>query len=93
MTRLVDPVCGVSCLPHNNGDIPLSALPEDTTSKLAGLFSTLYPFCAERHAWKLKIPFFKVFWYDLILEANPRYENCEADSPTQWHAGVCDLKN
>ena len=29
-----------TCLPHKDGGIPLSALPKDTTSELAGLFST-----------------------------------------------------
>ena len=29
------------CLPHQDGEIPLSAFPNGTTSKLAGLFSTL----------------------------------------------------
>ena len=29
------------CLPHQDGGIPLSTSPNDTTSKLAGLFSTL----------------------------------------------------
>ena len=29
-----------TCLPHKGGGIPLSALPKDTTSELAGLFST-----------------------------------------------------
>ena len=33
------------CLPHKDGGIQLSALPKDTTSKLAGLFSTLSLFC------------------------------------------------
>ena len=28
------------CLPHKGGGVPLSALPKDTTSELAGLFST-----------------------------------------------------
>ena len=32
------------CLPHNDGGIPLSTLPKDTTSKLAGLFFTLLLF-------------------------------------------------
>ena len=36
--RLLSPT---TCLPHEDGGIPLSALPIDTTSKLAGLFSTL----------------------------------------------------
>ena len=30
-----------TCLPHKGVGVPLSALPKDTTSKLAGLFSTL----------------------------------------------------
>ena len=29
-----------TCLPHKGGGVPLSALPKDTTSKLASLFST-----------------------------------------------------
>ena len=38
---------GVSatCLPHKDGGVTLSALPEDTTSKLAGLFSITSPKC------------------------------------------------
>ena len=31
----------VTCLPHKDRGVPLSALPKDTTNKLAGLFSTL----------------------------------------------------
>ena len=31
----------ITCLPHKDRGIPLSALPKGTTSKLAGLFSTL----------------------------------------------------
>ena len=34
-----------TCLPHKGGGVPLSALPKDTTSKLAGLFSTTSPKC------------------------------------------------
>ena len=41
-----------TCMPHKGGGIPLSALPKDT-SKLAGLFSTLSLFYAERQAGKL----------------------------------------
>ena len=33
-------VLWATCLPHKGGGIPLSALPKDTTSELAGLFST-----------------------------------------------------
>ena len=44
-----------TCLPHKGGDVPLSAWPKDTTSKLAGLFSTLslfavYPFLRPQKA-------------------------------------------
>ena len=35
----------VTCLPHKGGGVPLSALPKDTTSELAGLFSTTSPKC------------------------------------------------
>ena len=34
-----------TCLPHKGGGIPLSALPKDTTSELAGLFSTISHKC------------------------------------------------
>ena len=39
-----------TCLPHKDGGNPLSALPKDTTSKFAGLFTTLSVFYAERQA-------------------------------------------
>ena len=42
-----------TCLPHKGGGVPLSALPKDTTSKLAGLFSTLSLLYAERQVGKL----------------------------------------
>ena len=41
-----------ACLPNEDGGIPLSVLPKDTTSKLAGLFFTL-SLCAEHQAGKL----------------------------------------
>ena len=41
-----------TCLPYEDGSIPLSALPMDTKSKLADLFFTL-SLCAERQAGKL----------------------------------------
>ena len=37
--RRVDCLALTTCLPHKDRGIPLSALPKDTTSKLAGLFS------------------------------------------------------
>ena len=47
--RLLGPT---TCLPHKDGGIPFSVLPEDTTRRLAGLFSTLYLF-VERQAKEL----------------------------------------
>ena len=47
--RLLGPA---TCLPHKDGDNSLNVFPKDTTSKLAGLFSTL-SLCAERQAEKL----------------------------------------
>ena len=43
--RLVDCLAPATCLPHKDGGIPLSALPKDTTRKLAGLFSTISLMC------------------------------------------------
>ena len=40
------------------------------------------PINAERQAGKLRMPFFKVFWYDLTRGMNPRSTNCEADALT-----------
>ena len=42
-----------TCLLHKGGGVPLSVLPKDTTSKLAGLFSTLSLFYVERQAGNL----------------------------------------
>ena len=35
------PRCLATCLSHKGGDVPLGALAKDTTSELAGLFSTI----------------------------------------------------
>ena len=71
-----------ACLPHKNGDVPLSALPQDTTNKLAVLFFTTSFSNAQRPARKLWIRFFKVFWYDSTRGINSRSTDCEADSLT-----------
>ena len=34
-----------TCLPYKGGGVPLSALPKDTTSELAGFFSTISSKC------------------------------------------------
>jgi len=58
----------VTCCYQSNSSkveaIPLSDLPKDTISELAGLPSH-YPFLySERQAEKLYIPTFKVIWLD-----------------------------
>ena len=50
--RRVDCLAPSLVLPHKDGGIQLSGFPKNTTSKLAGLFSTL-SLCAERQAGKL----------------------------------------
>ena len=40
------------------------------------------PLNAERQAWKLRMPFFKVFWYDSTKGMNPRSTDCETDALT-----------
>ena len=50
-----------TCLPHKGGGIPLSALPKDTTSKLAGLFSTLSLFMLSAKQGSCEYHFLKFF--------------------------------
>ena len=40
------------------------------------------PLNAERQSGKLRMPFFKVFWYDSTRGMNPRSTDCEADALT-----------
>ena len=49
------------CLPHKGRGIPLSALPKDTTSKLAGLFSTLSFFMLSAKQGSCEYHFLKSF--------------------------------
>ena len=50
-----------TCLPHKGGGIPLSALPKDTTSKLAGLSSTLSLFMLSAKQGSCEYHFLKSF--------------------------------
>ena len=50
-----------TCLPHKDEGIPLTVLPKDTTSKLAGLFSTLSLFMLSAKQGSGKYDFFKSF--------------------------------
>ena len=63
-----------TCLPHKGGGVPLSALPKDTTSELAGLFSTTSPKC--------RAPSREAIDDDSTRGMNPRSTNCEADALT-----------
>ena len=70
-----------TCLPHKGRGVLLSALSKDTTSEVAGSFSTT-SLNAEHQTGKLQIPFLKVFWYDSTREINPRSTDCKADALT-----------
>ena len=48
-------------MPQKCGGVLLSALPKDTASKLAGLFSTLSLYYAERQAESCEYHFLKSF--------------------------------
>ena len=61
----------VPCLPHKGGRVPLSALPKDTTSKLAGLFFTTFRKCRAPGREAVDT-IFKVFWYDSTCGMNPQ---------------------
>ena len=48
---------------------------------------------AERQAEKLRMPFFKVFWYDSTRGMNPRFTDCEADALTTTPSRRSTLDN
>ena len=50
-----------TCLPHKGGGVPFNALPKGTTSKLAGLFSTLSLFMLSAKQRSCKYQFLKSF--------------------------------
>ena len=60
-----------TCLRLKGGGVPLSALPEDTTSELASLFFLTSPKCRAPCREAMNI-IFKVFWYDSTRGMNPR---------------------
>ena len=63
--------------------VPLNALLNDTTSELAGLFSTTSHKCrAPIREVTDTIPFFKVFQYESTREMNPKSTDCEAEALT-----------
>ena len=59
----ISEVSGPPVIPHKGGNVPLSALLKDTTSELAGLFSTTSHKC-QAPSREAVITIFRVFWYD-----------------------------
>ena len=80
-----------TCLPHKRGGVTLSALPQDTTSELAGLFSTTSPKCRAPSREAVN-NIFKVFWYNSTRGLNPRSTDCEADALTTTPFLSCSYK-
>ena len=70
-----------TCLPHEGGGVSLSVFPKDTTRNFPAC-SPQPPLNAERQVGKLRMPFFKAFWYDSTRGLNPRSTDCEADPLT-----------
>ena len=81
-----------TCLLHKGGDIPLNALAKDTTSELAGLFSTTSHKCRAPSREAVDT-IFKVFLYDSTRGLNPRFTDCKADAlittRSRRHRCVC----
>ena len=69
------------CLPHKGGGIPLSALPKDTTSKLAGLFSTLFLLMLSAKQGSCEYHFLKSFGMTR-LGMNPRSTDYNVEALT-----------
>ena len=70
-----------TCLIHKTRGIPLNALPNDTTSELAGLFSTTSFKCWAPSRESVDITFWSLLvWLDKGIE--PRSTNCKADTIT-----------
>ena len=60
-----------TCLPHKDGGVPLSVLPKDTTSKFAGLFSTLSLFMLSAKQGSCEYHFLKSFGKTRLRGMNP----------------------
>ena len=62
-------LCPTTCLPHEDMDVSLSALPKDTTGKLSG-FSPHCPFRVKRRAGMPRVPFSSLR-HNVTRELNP----------------------
>ena len=61
---------------------PVKCLAQGHNKQTCQLVLHNLPINAERQAGKLRMPFFKVFWYDSTRGMNPRSTDCEADALT-----------
>ena len=82
----------VTCLPHKGRGVPLSSLPKDTTSELAGLFSTTSHKCRSPSREAID-NIFKVFWYNSTRGMNSRSTDCKADALTTTPSHRFGLKS
>ena len=73
-----------TCLSHKGGVVPLSALPKDTTSELAGLFSTTFLFlkCRAQSKETVDTSFLYSFGMTRQKGTNLRSTDCKADALT-----------
>ena len=70
-----------TCLPHKGGASRKVPCPRTQQANLPAC-SPQPPLNAERQAGKLRMSFFKVFWYDSTRGMNPWFTDCEADALT-----------
>ena len=61
---------------------PVKCLAQGHNKRTCRLVLYNLPINAERQEGKLRMPFFKVFWYDSTRGMNPRSTDCEADALT-----------
>ena len=78
-----------TCLPCEDGGIPLSALPKDTTRKLAGLLSTLFLAVLSAKQGNCKYYFLKSFGMTRLGKMNPGSTDCKVNSVTTTPSCRC----
>ena len=81
-----------TCLPHKGGGIPLGALPKDTTSKLAGLFSTLSLFMLSAKQGSCEYHFLKSFGMTR-LRNKPQVYRLQSGRPNHCTIAPVDSRN
>ena len=68
---------------------PVKCLAQGHNKRTCRLVLHNLPINAERQAGKLRMPFFKVFWYDSTRGMNPTSTDCEADALTTTPSRRC----